>query len=239
MTRERLWAVAALVALAVVETAAPHLPDPGTVAQIAWIGVVAVPLATVAIMLVADPPPARGWLVAGAVSGIAAAVGLIQSGYPTTPATVAKLIASASIGLLLGSYLRARSEVIVVALVIAVVDIASVAVGPTHEIVAHHPHTLDALTLNLHPAGSYGVAQIGCSDLIFFAFFTAAAVTLGLRRIGTWAAMTASFGLTLALAYAFDLALPALPLLSAGFLAVNADRLRSGSPAPQDSPKGE
>ncbi len=68
MTRERLWAVAALVALGIVETAAPHLPDPGTVAQIAWIAVVAVPLATVAIMLVADPPPGRQWLVAGAVS---------------------------------------------------------------------------------------------------------------------------------------------------------------------------
>ena len=100
--------------------------------------------------------------------------------------------------------------------------------------------TLDTLTLNLHPMGSFGVAQIGASDIVFFAFFTASAVTLGLRRAGTWAAMTASFGATLALAYIFDLALPALPLLSLRrFWSVNADLLRERPAAAHDSPKRE
>lgn len=239
VTRERLLAVAALAALGLVETVAPHLPDPGTAAQIVWVGAVAIPLATAAVTLVADPPPPRTWLAAAIVAGIAASAALIELGYPTTPATITKLVAAGGIGLLLGSYLRARSEVIAVALVIAVVDIASVAAGPTHEIVAHHPKTLDTLTLNVHPMGSFGVAQIGASDLVFFAFFTASAVTLGLRRAGTWAAMTASFGATLALAYIFDLALPALPLLSLAFLVVNADLLRGRPAAAHDSPKRE
>ena len=48
--------------------------------------------------------------------------------------------------------------------------------------------------------------------------------------------MTLSFGLTLVLSYVFDAALPALPLLSLGFLAANGDLLlarfggRAGSP---------
>ncbi len=239
VTRERLLAVVALAALGLVETLAPHLPDPGTAAQIVWVGAVAIPLATAAVTLVADPPPPRTWLVVAIVAGVAASAALIELGYPTTPATITKLVGAASIGLLLGSYLRARSEVIAVALVIAVVDIASVAAGPTHEIVAHHPKTLDTLTLNLHPMGSFGVAQIGASDIVFFAFFTASAVTLGLRRAGTWAAMTASFGVTLALAYAFDVALPALPLLSLAFLAVNAGALREHPAAEQIPPKRE
>lgn len=236
-TQQRLLAAAALAALFAVETLAPHLPEPGTALQVTWIAVIALPLATVAIALVATPPVPRTWLVAAAIAAIALSALLIHIGYSTTPATITKLIGSAAIGLLLGSYVTAPIEAVFVAVIIAVVDIFSVAAGPTHEIVAHHPKTLDALTLNLHPIGSYGVAQIGCSDLVFFAFFTAAVASLRLRRWTSWVLMTASFGVTLALAYGFDLALPALPLLSAGFVLANADRLM-----PQrlrEPPKGE
>jgi hypothetical protein len=133
-------------------------------------------------------------------------------------------VAASAAGMLLGSFIGGAVEFVAIAAVIAVVDILSVAAGPTHEIAAHHPHTLDALTLNLHPPGG-GIVQIGCSDIAFFALFTVAGATLGLRRWAGWAAMTASFGVTLVLVYAFDAALPALPLLSVAVVAVNADRL--------------
>ena len=55
--------------------------------------------------------------------------------------------------------------------------------------------------------------------------FLASAARLDLRPRATWAATTASFGLTMALSYVFDAALPALPLLSLGFLAANGDLL--------------
>jgi hypothetical protein len=49
-------------------------------------------------------------------------------------------------------------------------------------------------------------------------------VRFRLRPFWTWLAMTASFGLTIVLTVAFDVVgLPALPLLSLGFLAANAD----------------
>ena len=52
------------------------------------------------------------------------------------------------------------------------------------------------------------------------------AARFGLRRRLTWLCMTLSFGATMALAVWFDLSgLPALPLLSLGFLAPNADLL--------------
>ncbi|MBA2357168.1 MAG: hypothetical protein H0V84_01925, partial [Actinobacteria bacterium] len=57
--------------------------------------------------------------------------------------------------------------------------------------------------------------------------FLAAAARWSLRLRSTWVALTASFGLTMALAVYQDPfgigGLPALPLLSIGFLAVNAD----------------
>jgi len=111
-----------------------------------------------------------------------------------------------------------------------------VAAGPTHAIVLHHQQVLGDFTLAFHPPGSSSVAQIGASDFVFFALFTAASGRLGLRRRATWIAMTASLGVTMALSYAFDSALPALPLLSAAFIGANADVLlhrargRHGSP---------
>ena len=63
-------------------------------------------------------------------------------------------------------------------------------------------------------------------DLLFFALFLGAAARWKLRVRLTWLAMTLSFGATLALTVWFDISgLPALPLLSFGFLAPNADIL--------------
>ena len=101
----------------------------------------------------------------------------------------------------------------------------SVAAGPTHVIVEHHAEVLDTFTLAFHPLGSFGAAQIGVSDFVFFALFTAAAGRMGLRRWATWAAMTASLGATAAISYATDAALPALPLLSLGLLLPNTNLL--------------
>ncbi len=63
-------------------------------------------------------------------------------------------------------------------------------------------------------------------DLLFFAVFLGAAARFRLRTLATWMCMTLSFGATMALAVYFDVrGLPALPLLSLGFLLPNADLL--------------
>ena len=64
---------------------------------------------------------------------------------------------------------------VAIAVLVAAVDAYSVAAGPTHAIVLHHQQVLGAFTLAFHPPGSYAVAQIGASDFVFFALFTAAA----------------------------------------------------------------
>ena len=125
----------------------------------------------------------------------------------------------------LASLLESTIEIVAIALLIAAVDVYSVAAGPTKVIVEQHEQVLNAFTLAFHPLGSDGVAQIGSSDFVFFALFLAAAARLHLRIALTWSAMTLSFGLTLVLSYVFDAALPALPLLSLGFLAANGDLL--------------
>lgn len=222
-----------LVGLGAADAAAPHLPNPGTAGQLAFLAVVSIPLATLSVQA-ASPAHRLGLrLLPVAVAGIAVAAIGIHFGHPATVPTLAKLVAAACIGMMLASMLQTGIEVAVIAVVIAVVDGYSVALGPTHEIVTHHPGLLDDVALNLRVPGGYAVAQIGSSDFVFFALFAAATARLGLRRWPTWAAMTASFGLTIILADRFDVALPALPLLSLAFLAVNGDLLwkrRGGRP---------
>jgi hypothetical protein len=77
------------------------------------------------------------------------------------------------------------------------------------------------------------------SDFVFFALFAAASVRMGLRPRATWVATTASLGATMALSYAFDTALPALPLLSLAFLGANADLLLDRTRGRRGSPERE
>jgi hypothetical protein len=229
-------AAAALAALGAVNLAAPHLPDPGRPAQIAALAIVSFPLATLVVASVAPSARPASWLLGAAAAAVCLTAALIAAGLEGTPATLAKLVAAACIGVALARLLQTAAEMVAIAVLVAVVDSYSVAAGPTHAIVLHHPQVLDSFTLAFHPPGSFAVAQIGASDFIFFALFAAAAVRLALRARLTWTAMTASLGATMALSYALDTALPALPLLSLAFLGTNADVLlgrlrgRSGSP---------
>jgi hypothetical protein len=114
--------------------------------------------------------------------------------------------------------------VLLVAVLVIPVDAFSVARGPTKEIVENQPQVFNALSVSFPLPGQHSSAQLGLPDILFFSLFLAAAARFGLRVGWTWLAMALSFGTTLALAVGFDVAgLPALPLLSAAFLLVNAD----------------
>ncbi|MDX6544566.1 MAG: hypothetical protein QOG02_340, partial [Gaiellales bacterium] len=204
---------AALAALAAFDLTAPHIGhDVGTVAEVASLGLISIPLATLVPRAMLRSVSLDLRLLAATAVAVAATVGLILAGYSGTPATLTKLCAASMLGLALGSLLQSAAEIVGVALLIAAVDIYSVAAGPTRVIVEHHVDVLNDFTLAFHPIGSTGVAQIGASDFVFLAVFLSAAHRFDLRGGASWLAMTASFGGTLLLSYLFDRALPALPL---------------------------
>ena len=116
------------------------------------------------------------------------------------------------------------------AAVSAAVDIVSVAAGPTKAILEKGPVVVGYFTIAVTWAGySYAEAYtgLGISDVLFFALYLGAARRFGLRTGWSAVAMVASFLGTIALAMWWT-ALPALPLLSVAFLAVNADLLVRG-----------
>jgi putative phosphoesterase len=124
------------------------------------------------------------------------------------------------------AFFDAVSWVLLVALLIIPVDAVSVARGPTRHIVEQQPEVFYALSVAFPIPGEHAAAHLGLPDVLFFALFLAAAERFGLRTGWTAIAMALSFGVTMAAAVWLGVAgLPALPLLSAAFVLVNADLL--------------
>jgi len=122
---------------------------------------------------------------------------------------------------------------IIVGLAVAVglLDAASVFLpqGPTRLLLTKAPRAVPYFVVAFPTIGyrvSEAYSALGTSDVIFFGLYTAAAVAFRLRVRLTLAAMAASLVVTVALAL-YTRALPALPLLSAAFLLVNADLLKA------------
>ena len=142
-------------------------------------------------------------------------------------ANVAKIVAAGALGIWIAEELEQLSWIVLVAAVSAVVDIVSVAVGPTKALLGKGPVVVGYFTVAVTWLGySYDEAYtgLGISDVIFFALYLGAARRFGLRVGWSAVAMVGSFLATIAAAM-FWTALPALPLLSVAFLAVNGDLL--------------
>ena len=142
-------------------------------------------------------------------------------------ANVAKIVAAAAIGLWIAGELERLSWIVVIAAVSAVVDIVSVAAGPTKALLAHGPVVVGYFTVAITWFGytfEEAYTGLGVSDVVFFALYLGAARRFRLRPRASAVAMAVSFLVTIAAAMWWT-ALPALPLLAVAFLAVNADLL--------------
>ena len=152
-------------------------------------------------------------------------------------ANVAKVVFAAALGIWISDELERVSWIVIVAAVSAAVDIVSVAAGPTKAILGKGPVVIGWFTVGVTWMG-YSFAEaftgLGVSDVLFFALYLGAARRFRLRTFWSAVAMVVSFLVTIALAMWWT-ALPALPLLSVAFLAVNADllvaRTKSGGKA--------
>jgi hypothetical protein len=214
----------------------PRFSDWGDVAFLAFLGIPAMfALVWVALPLREDVPPI---VLGGVAAGLALVAALLHAGDLDVAANFAKLAAAAVLGWWFLTFFEAAWWVALVAFLIVPVDLYSVARGPTREITEDRPQVFDALSVFFPVPGEDLSAQLGLTDILFFALFLGATARFGLRTAASWTAMTASFGATLAIAVGLDeIGVAALPLLSAAFVLVNADLiLRSlrHRPPPQD-----
>jgi hypothetical protein len=192
--------------------------------DIAFMALVLIPACFALVWLVLPLRDRRGLLLAAiAFGGWATAFHFADW---NTPENFCKLFALTALGFWFLRWFESLSLVVLIAAVIPLVDSYSVFSprGPTNLIVTEHEHVFtDYLSFTFPVPGEPGSANLGLPDLLFFALFLAAAARFALRARLTWILLTLSFGATLALAAAWRGGLPALPLLSIGFLAANAD----------------
>ena len=204
---------------------APHLPRVGLWPAVVIVSAAVIP-GTLLLVLIALPLSHARSPVAAVVALALLALGFSAAGWGL-PANFAKLWAAVFAGWAFLALFERLSWVVLVACLIPLVDIVSVWRGPTHAITAHHFEVYTAVAVAfLVPGG--GAAYLGPPDILFYALFLAAAVRWNLRVGWTWVATTGMYALTVVIANAADVGgLPALPFLSFGFLAANADRLWS------------
>ena len=213
--------------LAAYYAASESLPNYSLWPEVAWLSLVLIP-ATFALVGLALPwrraiGDAR---LAWAVVALGTATIVLELVDLDIAANFTKLAAVSLAGWWFLHFFEAVSWVVLVAVLIVPVDIFSVARGPTKEIVEKKPEVFDVLSIAYPIPGEHNSAELGLPDVLFFALFLAAAERFGLRVGWTWLAMALSFGATLAGSVWFEVTgLPALPLLSVAFVAVNADRL--------------
>jgi len=203
---------------------APHLPRVGLWPAIVIVSIAVIP-ATLALALIALPLwRATRLLVPATIVLALIALGCSLAGWGL-PANFAKLGAAVFAGWAFLVLFEEVSWVVLVALLIPLVDIVSVWRGPTHAITTHHFEVYTAVAIAfLVPGG--GASYLGPPDVLLSALCLAAAARWNLRVGWTWLATTAMYGLTVVIANAADVnGLPALPFLSAGFLAANGDLL--------------
>jgi hypothetical protein len=219
--------VAAFVVVAAVVVTwfivAPHLAPLRLWPTIFLISLVIMP-GTLVLALIALPLWRERWLFPAAVVLALIAFGCAQAGWGLA-GNFAKLWAAIFAGWAFIQLFEELSWVVLVAVVIPLVDIISVYRGPTKAITSNHFEIYTAVAIAFVAPGG-ATAYLGPPDVLFYALFLAAASKFDLRVNWTWVSMTGMYAVTVILATAIHVdGLPALPFLSFGFLAPNADLL--------------
>lgn len=142
-------------------------------------------------------------------------------------ANVPEALVAGSVGLLLARALATPAVAVAVPLFVAAIDVWSVASGPTEQLLeSAGSDRVDALSFDVPAWGHDGsVGALGVSDAVFLAMFAAWAFGFGFRRRATLIGLGAGLVASLLLSLALDEAVPALPLIAAGYLLPNLDRI--------------
>ena len=226
LLRLALAAAALLVAYILL---APHLPRlslrPSLVVSLV-VSLVLVSLMCVGLL------PLRGmghWTLL--VAAVGAALGALTTAFGWVAiADPSKVLFAAALGFWLAEQITSPALVVGIAVLAAVADIVSVAVGPTKALLEHAPGAIGYFTLAFAWPGrdpAQAFTALGVSDAIFFCLYLCAARRFHLRTAATVVGMALSIVVSVVIGLRVS-AVPALPLLGVAFVGVNADLLWHG-----------
>jgi hypothetical protein len=184
------------------------------------IGAVAVALAALSPLAGRDEPV--GLAAFGAGAAFLAAVLVSQDvGHQANPA---EALFAAAAGLLFGWAFASPAAVLALPLVVAGIDLAAVLTGPVEQL---RGTPADILSFELPRIGGGTAARIGLLDATFLAMFGGWSLRYALRPRLAIGLMVGGLCLAVVLSIALERAIPALPLVAAGFLVAGSGRLRT------------
>jgi hypothetical protein len=141
-------------------------------------------------------------------------------------ANVFEALLASAVGLIFARLFEVPMSAVAVPLFAAAVDVVSVWNGPTARLVENGTDRVDPLSFDFPAWGDSGSAgHLGLSDAVFLSMFAAWGERYGFRRRLTLLGMALGLLAAPALSVAFDQAIPALPLIAAGYLLPNLDRI--------------
>ena len=141
-------------------------------------------------------------------------------------ANVFEAMLAGALGLILARLFATAMSAVAVPLFVAAVDVWSVWSGPSSRLLEDGTDPVDPLSFDLPAWGDRGSAgHLGLSDAVFLTMFAAWAWRYGFRRRATVAGMVVGLLASLVLSVVYDRAIPALPLVAAGYLLANLDRI--------------
>ena len=141
-------------------------------------------------------------------------------------ANVFEALLAGAVGLILGRLFAVPMSAVAVPLFAAAVDAWSVWNGPTARLLEDGTDRVDPLSFDLPAWGGGGSAgHLGLSDAVFLSMFAAWAWRYDFRRRATIAGMVIGLLGAMVLSVVLDRAIPALPLIAAGYLLPNIDRI--------------
>jgi hypothetical protein len=203
--------------------ALPALPDgEATVVVAGGVGMLMIAASTLALL------PAHETLIGPSliVLGTGLLVAALNAAGVGAAANVPEALLAGAIGLLFARWLATPVIAIAVPIFVAAIDVWSVASGPTSRLLESGTDSSDPLTFDMPAWGHMGSAgNLGLSDALFLSMFAAWAWHYGLRRTATVVGLTLGLLGSLALGVLLDRGIPALPLLAAGYLLPNLDRI--------------
>lgn len=203
----------------------PALPrlDPGDTATLVAGAVGMLMIAATALSLVPARDTTIGPILVVVGSGLLVAA--LNVGGVGAVANVFEALLCGALGLLFARALSTPVVAIAVPIFVAAIDIWSVAAGPTSKLLAAPRDPVDALSFDLPTWGNAGSLGLGLSDAVFVAMFATWAWRYGFRRGATLVGLSLGLAASLVLGVLLDSGIPALPLIAAGYLLPNLDRI--------------
>jgi hypothetical protein len=222
-------AVLALVALAQAYVlAAPELPviTPVDLSIVVacTVGAAAIFVCVWAAAPLSDVPPLL-WLATLGALVLVAGYNVAGLGAAATPV---EALAYAAFGGIFAVALLAPSLALALPVFVSVIDVISTFAGGPSELLANAGQTQpgDPLSLEMPDWGTgLPAGRMGISDAVFAGVFLVYARRFGLRPRATAVALWLATVVAIALKVWLDAAVPVLPLLTAAYFLVNADRL--------------